>query len=54
MKKLYYRMTNGNVKMEGNTTLNDYKYIISNSTNIQFKGKDVYCNFNGFYCKFIF
>lgn len=54
MKKLYFKMTNGNVKMEGDTTLSDYKYIVHNSTEIQFKGNNVYCNYNGFHCKFIF
>jgi hypothetical protein len=54
MKKLLYRMTNGDIKYRGTTSLNDYKYILQHSTNIQFKGKDVYCNYNGFHCKFIF
>ena len=54
MKKLFFRMTNGSVKMEGATTLSDYKYILHNSTNLKFKGKDVYCTYNGFHCKFIF
>lgn len=54
MKKLMFRMSNGILKMKGKTTLNDYKYILHNSTNIEFKGKDVYCLFNGFHCKFIF
>lgn len=53
-RSLFFRMTNGNIKMKGDISLNDYKYILQHSTNIQVIGKDIQCTYNGFQCKFIF
>lgn len=53
-RKIYYNMQNEHLKLKGNITLNDYKYILQHSTHIQLIGKDIQCTYNGFQCKFIF